>query len=174
MTKDNFPIFKGRAEVVIRDVPFWAIPFQRFGLFKKAGKIVSRKIYKNVFVNAGKASLLNGLGGANSGYITWLSVGNGNTVGTPPAATDTQLLAEIYRNEIGVANVVGLTLTISTFFPTAAGGGPPAGAYTELGFFGDATASVTPNSGTMFTHLAITETIASGQSVTINYDIIAL
>lgn len=167
MNKDNFPQFKPqKITITKRQVPKLARFFQRFGLFKKAGRVISQNEYQvNVFCNSGRTSLLERMSGDTKGEVTYLALGD--DTGTP-AVGDTALGNELYRHGVTSRSVTGLTLYTSTFIPSTEGNH----AYKEMGLYGD-DAGAGADSGTLFTHLVIDETKSAGQSVTIDYDIVA-
>ena len=166
--RDKLSSFKGKATFTKRCVPVWARFFQRFGLFKKVGEIISVNSYSNVFCNAGKYTILERMGGtdAKTGIITYLALGSGTTT---PANTDTKLETETYRHPTTTGNRTELVVCISTFIPTDEANDT----HKEMGLFGD-DASDTADSGTLYTHVAIDETKSSGESITINYDLESL
>lgn len=165
MKKEKFVKFKGRITITKRKVPFWLSLFQRFGLFRKAGKIVSIKEYKNIFTTVGKYSLLDRMKGDTKGEITYLALGDGLVA---PAVGDTTLGNELFRKLITQRTRTLLVFYTSTFLMTTEGNYT----YKEAGLFGDA-ATATTNSGTLFTRLAIDEVKTSGESLTIDYNIVA-
>ena len=163
--QDNFPKYKAKISIIKREVPFYARFFQKFGLFKEVGKIISENQYTNLFIDAGKLSILSRMTGEDKGEITYLALGDGDTT---PAGDDTILESELYRKIITDRSASVLTFYSSTFIPSTEGNN----SYKEMGLFGD-DASAASDSGTMFTHLLVDETKSSGQSLTINYSIIA-
>lgn len=165
--KDNFPQFKpSKIKITIRKVPFWARSFQKFKLFKKAGKIIREKYYaKNVFCDAGRLALLKGMAGEADGEVTYLALGDSTAT---PDKLDVKLGNELYRRLITLKQASVLTFSSSTFIPSNEG----SYAYKEIGLFGGSATTV-KDSGSLFTHLAINETKSSSESMTIDYDIIA-
>jgi len=160
---DSLPKYKGRLKIVKRRVPRWARPFQRFGLFKKIGDIISVREYKNVFVNSGRQSIMDRFTGANTGEITYLELGNGTAT---PSVTDTSLGNGLYRKKITSRKREGLKFYSSTFIPSTEGNYT----YKEIGLFGD-DATSTLGSGTLYTRALINETKTAAESLTIDYDI---
>jgi len=166
--EDKIPQFKPiLIRVTHRKVPFLAIPFQKLGLLKKVGRIIKVNEYSaNVFCNSGRLSLLERMAGdSDKGGVTYLALGDGETA---PVVTDTALENELYRKQITKKSAAVLTLSTSTFIPSTEGNHT----YKEMGLYGD-DASATPDSGTLFTRLAIDETKSYGTSMTIDYDIVA-
>lgn len=167
MYQESFPMFKPcLIRFTYRQVPTWARWFQKFGLFQKVGKIVKIKEYKtNVFCNAGKSSLIKRMAGQTKGEVTYLALGDSTT---PPAVDDTALGNELFRKAMTQRWANALTLYTKTFITSLEGNY----AYKEMGMFGD-DATATPDSGTLFTHIAINETKTYGQSATIEYNVVA-
>ena len=163
--KDNFPKLNTKITITKRQVPRWAGFFQKFGLFKTVGKIISKNEYKNIFCDSGRNSLLNRMAGESKGEITYLALGDDNTA---VKITDTALGNELYRKAVTSSSASGLTFSSSTFIPSTEGNH----AYKEMGLYGD-DASAALESGTLFTHLLINETKSAGQSVTIDYDVVS-
>jgi len=150
--KDSFPKLKGIITITKRE--------------DKTGKVLSIHKYRNVFCDSGKLSILRALAGDNTkGVITYLALGDSTTA---PAKTDVKLGNELYRHGVTLREASGLTFSSSTFIPSTEGNGT----YKEMGLFGD-DATGTKDSGTLFTHLAINETKSSGESMTVDYDIVA-
>ena len=166
--QDTFPQFKSLLiKFTYRKVPFWARLFQKLGLFLRVGKIVKISEYKtNVFVNTGKTSLLKRMAGLNYGEITYLALGD-NTAA--PSASDTKLGNELFRKAVTQKSAGGLTFYSKTFISSTEGNYT----YKEAGLFGD-DATGTKDSGTLFTRIAIDETKTSGQSATVEYNVIAV
>lgn len=164
---EQFPSFKPlKITFTKRQVPSWASFFQCFGLFKKVGRIISQNEYViNVFCNSGRTSLLERMAGETKGELTYLALGDDTTI---PVTTDVALGNELFRKAIASSSASGLTLSTSTFITSTEGNHT----YKEMGLYGD-DAGAGADSGTLFTHLTIDETKASGQSVTIDYDIVA-
>lgn len=164
---DQFPQFKPlKITFTKRQVPLWARFFQYFGLFKKVGRIINKNEYAiNVFCNSGRTSLLERMAGENKGELTYLALGDNATT---PVNTDIALGNELFRKAITSSSASGLTLSTSTFITSTEGNH----AYKEMGLYGD-DAGAAADSGTLFTHLTINETKSSGQSVTIDYDLVS-
>lgn len=132
----------------------------------KTGKLKSQDLVKNTFVTVGKNSIadaLRGTIGSNKGIITWCAVG---TNATAPDVADTTLGTELFRKLVSVRSVAANVATFQTYFTTAEANG----SLREAGLFGD-DASVTPNSGTLFSMLAINRTKSSSDTLTLTWSI---
>lgn len=102
----------------------------------------------NVICNAGHEVLNQILAGtyAGAGAINYMCLGTG--VAPVPAATDTTLAVEAYRNETASASVSGAELTMLALFTES----EVEGTFTEFGNVIDGTATV--DTGALFTHHA--------------------
>lgn len=132
----------------------------------KRGRIKSIDRIDNTFVTAGKnaiAAALMGTTSNNKGIITYCAVGTNTTA---PALGNTHLGTEIFRKLVSVRSVSGNVATFQTFFTTSEANGT----LREAGLFGD-DASSTPDTGTLFSHLAINRVKSSSDTLTLNWDI---
>ena len=128
----------------------------------KTGKI--KRVYKkkfNLIVTVGRSVLAQRLANVTtySGVINYGALG---TSQTPPANSDTQLGAEVYRKTVASATYSNNIAYIS-FFYTAA---ETSGNYKEFGTFIDG--SATPNSGKLFTHVAVDWTKTTSETLTVD------
>lgn len=132
----------------------------------KTGRIKSVDYIKNTFVTAGKNSIAAALMGTtsnNQGIITYCAVGTNTTA---PALANTHLGTEIFRKLVSVRSVSGKVATFQTFFTTSEANGT----LREAGLFGD-DASATPDTGTLFSHLAINRVKSASDTLTMSWDI---
>lgn len=132
----------------------------------KTGKIKDVDFVHNTFVTVGKNSIAAALMGTttnNQGIITYCAVGTSVIAAT---LADTKLTSEIFRKLVSVRSVSGKVATFQTFFTTAEANGT----LREAGLFGDG-ASVTTDSGTLFSKLAINRVKSSSDTLTMSWDI---
>lgn len=130
------------------------------------GKVKDVTFIKNTFVTSGKNAIADALRGTTSnskGIITYCAVG---TSAVAPTLADTHLGVEIFRKLISVRSVSGKVATFQTFFTTAEANGT----LREAGLFGD-DATSTPDSGTLFSKLAINRVKSSSDTLTMSWDI---
>lgn len=134
--------------------------------------------FHNVACNAGRTQILNYIGNnIASGNIASFpgcnvfAVGNGNFGSTPPASTDTQLLAEQFRKQVSSGGTYGNGVsgnsvdTTCTFATTEANF-----TYTEAGIFAvTGTLPGSTNAGTIFGHASYAYTKTSSISLTNDY-----
>lgn len=133
----------------------------------RTGAIVSDRAYRNVVPTVARAAIAAQLGasGTYPAKITYAAVGSS---GTAPAAGDTQLGTETYRKAVAGASNVSNVLTATAFFNESQANGTLA----EAGLFGDGSSSQatsTANSGILFSHVAISETKTSSETLTITW-----
>lgn len=132
----------------------------------KTGRLKWSREYHNLFVDAGKASVVEALRGNvdnNKGQITYCAVGSGTNA---PAAGDIKLQNETYRKAVSVRSSAVRTATFKTFFNQNEANGT----LRELGLFGDL-ATNTRDSGTLFARLNINRTKSSNDTLTITHSI---
>lgn len=104
-------------------------------------------ITHNIACNVGRTVALDFLAGNGTpSGITYFAVGTG--AGTP-AASDTQLSAEVFRKAVSTVTLSGNQVLFGTLFNTTDANDN----YTEAGLFGNG-ATATANSGTLFAHAA--------------------
>lgn len=132
----------------------------------KTGRIKEVTFVKNLITTAGKNSIAAALQGTtanNQGIITYCAVG---TDSTAPAASNTDLGAELFRKLISVRSVTNNAALFQTYFTTS----EAIGTLREAGLFGD-DASSTPGSGTLFAHVAINRTKTANDTLTLNWTV---
>jgi hypothetical protein len=132
----------------------------------ETGKIKSVDFVKNTFVTAGKnsiASALSGVTSNNQGIITYCAVGTNTTA---PTLADTHLGTELFRKLVSVRSVSGNVATFQTFFTISEANGT----LREAGLFGD-DASSTPDTGTLFSKLAINRVKSASDTLSFSWNI---
>ncbi|HYD35562.1 MAG TPA: hypothetical protein VD999_05820 [Vitreimonas sp.] len=127
-----------------------------------------KQVFKqhNVITSLAKTSIAMALRGDtsnNRGTITYCAVGT-NTVA--PTAADTQLGAELFRKQVSVRSNSANEAVFQTFFTTSEANGT----LREAGLFGY-DASATPNSGTLFSKIAINRVKTSNDTLTFRWTI---
>lgn len=148
--KDNVGKITGELTIEIRDA--------------KTGRLKSRDIIKNMFVNNGRNSLAKGLTGATGfGIITYCALGIGAATAL---ITDTALQNEIARKQISSSSYLLKVATFQTYFGISEANGT----LTEAGLFGD-DANSTPGSGTLFARTNINRTKTTNDTLTLSWSI---
>lgn len=132
------------------------------------GKITKQIKAHNLAVDAGLISLAARLSGVDTpankkGTITYCALGTGETA---PAASDTDLVTEIFRKQVSVRSSTLKVARFRTFFNTDEANG----SLKELGLFGD-DATVTADSGTLFCRLLINKTKTSSETLTLDWEV---
>jgi hypothetical protein len=130
------------------------------------GKIKDVTFIKNTFVTSGKNSIASRLSGTDTsgkGTITYCALG---TSSVAPTLADTHLGTEIFRKLISTRSVSGKVATYQTFFTISEANGT----LREAGLFGD-DASGTPDTGTLFSKLAINRVKSASDTLTLSWDI---
>jgi len=158
--------FKGKVKITKRKVSGLGKVFEKLGLLslaKRFSKVVSIREYNNLFLNAGRYSILDRMTGLDKGEITYLAIGDGTT---EPALTDTQLVNETFRKALTTKTREDFYFKSSTYLATTEANGN----IFELALYGD-DATITANSGTIYTRVKINESKTSGESLTIDYNI---
>lgn len=149
---DRF-IISGRIRLILTDV--------------KTGKTEISRWEKNLMPTAGRQAIGRRLGNialkANEGMVTYGAVGTGTTA---PVVGDTKLETEICRKLIASADYSSNVVTIRTFFATS----EAIGDLKEFGLIGEE-ASATPDTGTLFQHVAIDRTKTNTKTLTIESEI---
>jgi len=132
---------------------------------KRKGKVIDKREFHNIVVNAGLAEIVNLMIGSNTTYFNAVAVGTGTT---SPTASDTALGTEVMRvassNSAQTTNVAGDTAQfVATFNFTSSY------AITESGIFNSTTAS----SGTMLAKQVFGAlNVVSGDDITITWKIV--
>lgn len=142
----------GKCEVILRDA--------------KTGRIKSRKVFKNLVVDTGMASIAAALAGNvsnNNGQITYCAVGLGSA---SPSAGDTQLQTELYRKQVSVRSNTGKSAIFQTFFNRNEANG----SLEEAGLFGGLASNVA-NSGTLFCRLNMNRTKSASDTLTLRWTV---
>jgi len=121
--------------------------------------------YRNLIVNAGRASITNGLIGSTTAYPNYLELGTGTTAA---AATDTALGTPVMSTWKGIAAKTLYSTYIASFDTTYVTS-EANGTYSEIGIFAGATA--TANSGTLFARALVAITKTSSMTLTVNWRI---
>jgi hypothetical protein len=113
----------------------------------RLGELKTTDKHKNVICNAGFAKITEALGNneAKTIYINKMALGTGT--GTP-AATDTTLFTESYRNDTASGTDVSNVLYLTAYYTET----ECDGTYTEFGNFIGGTASA--DSGSLWSHIA--------------------
>ena len=133
----------------------------------RTGAILSDHTYRNVVPTVAHAAIAAQLGGVGTypAQITYAAVG---TSATAPAAGDTKLGTELYRKAIAGASNVSNVLTVDAFYDETEANDT----LNEAGIFGDGSASQatgTADSGILYSHVAISETKTSSETLTITW-----
>lgn len=165
--QDNIKI-KGEITFTKRRVIKILIPLERLGFYNfvnKMSPIISQNKYHNVVCTIGKDTIVNRWCGVitKTGILTYLALGT--NIGTPVAA-DVKLGTEVYRKLLTTRTKDGTVAKTSTYIPTNEGNYT----YKEVGLFGDSATGIV-DSGTLYTHAAISEEKTSGVSVTVDYSL---
>lgn len=122
----------------------------------------------NLAVDVGLASIASRLAGTDTpankkGTITYCAVGTGVVA---PDHADTTLGDEIFRKQVSVRSYTDNVARFRTFFNTSEANDT----LKECGLFGDS-ASVTPDSGTLFCRLAINKVKTSSETLTLDWEV---
>jgi hypothetical protein len=131
------------------------------------GEIVLRtKWNHNIIPNVGLTAMLQLATGAVTTGITYGAVGDGTST---PAATDTAMGNETARKTVATKTVTDQTMNIEFFFEADEANG----SITQVALFGGASASATPDSGTMYEYanLAFAITKTDQQVLTVECEI---
>lgn len=129
------------------------------------GAVVSDHTYHNVVPTVARAAIAAQLAedGTYPARITYAAVG---TDATAPDVTDTTLGTEFYRKTIAGASNASNILTVDAFFDETEGNAT----LNEAGLFGDGSASqatATADTGILYSHVAISETKTSAETLTL-------
>lgn len=130
----------------------------------KTGRLKSSHLYKNLVVDAAKASIADALRGNQTGgvgEITHCAVGTSTTA---PAAGDVALVAEIARKLVSIRSAAGAVATFKTFFNQSEANG----VLKEAALFGGLATS-TPDSGTLFCRTNINRTKTTSDTLTLTW-----
>jgi len=150
MNKEDLKI-KGHLKMTFRDA--------------KTGKIKRVSEYDNLIVTVGRTMIADNLTNAspdNTMVINYVALGTDDTA---PSAGDTTLGAESYRNTIASETNSNNIAYFTGFFSAVECNGT----YKEAGLFADATGVA--DSGILFSFVAIDETKAVTETLTIDWTI---
>lgn len=124
------------------------------------GKVISKKVYKNLLANAGMSEICKILGNLKSSNgINYGALGIGTST---PLASDTKLEDEGFRKEFGASSNDGNEIVISFYFNKT----EAIGSWTEYGTFVNGNSSA--DSGYLFSHMLIDITKDSSNGLIIN------
>jgi len=123
----------------------------------ETGGLLRKETVRNLVVAAGKNLIRDLLGGATAAYPTHFAVG---TSSTAPAAGDTTLGVEVFRDQITQRVYSAAQLTVKFYLPTGYANG-----YTlaEAGIFNAA------SGGTMLSRTVYLPAIVKTSSITVTY-----
>lgn len=133
----------------------------------ETNEIVSDETIRNLITTRGLRYVAQQLAGVNTSelQIKHLVVG---TSSTTPLVSDTKLGFESARETVSSANESGAVANISAFFAS----GDFVGTAREFGAYGDGgdtTSTAAKDSGMLFSHVATTTTVSTGQTLTLTY-----
>jgi len=123
----------------------------------------------NVFCNVGKNAIADQLANQDSSTLSITYVATGTGAGTP-SASNVKLFTELARNTNASNTTANNVATIKGYFNS----GESNGVLTEMGAFGDgsaSTASASADSGIMFSHVSIDITKTSSEDLTCQFTI---
>lgn len=133
----------------------------------REGKLVVET--HNMIMSAGRTQILSFIGasGSTTAFSQYYAVGTGAIYTISPS--DSSLAGELFRAIPAAFSVVGNAVTISTPFSTSQANGT----YTNAGLFGS-TATSTPGSGVLMTHLLYSYVKTSAVAIANDYTVTAL
>lgn len=149
MKKEELVKLKGHFKFTIRDA--------------KTKKIKRIYEYDNVICTVAKTMIANNLTATsptNAPRINYVALGTGTTT---PAASDTILETEVYRNAVASQTNSNNIAYITGFFTAT----EDSGTYRECGLFSDGSASA--DSGILVSHVAINVTKSLTETLTIDW-----
>lgn len=126
------------------------------------GALVEKRYAKNLIVNVGKAMIGDLLIGDETIGLGFIGIGTDNTT---PAVGDTTLGTEVSRKAFALMERTGSVVSLSAFFPAA----DCTYHFYEVGIFGGTGASLTLDSGKLFSHY-LQEYDNSGGTYDITFD----
>jgi hypothetical protein len=126
----------------------------------KTGKIKRIYKHKNLVATVGRSVLAQRLANITT-YTGIVNYGALGTSTTPPSNADTQLGAEVYRKAVGSNSAINNIATITFFYNTT----ETSGNYKEFATFIDGVS--TPNSGQLFSHVAVDWTKTTSETLTV-------
>lgn len=121
---------------------------------------------KNMLMNAGRTQILTFMGQltAPASFSQFYAVGTGTIYAVQPS--DILLASELFRLAPTSFSIVGNAVTVSTLFSTSQGNGT----WSNAGLFG-VTATSTPASGVLMTHILCNFTKTSASAITSDYQL---
>lgn len=130
-----------------------------------AGNTVSNKIYRNLLPTVGRTAMAAQFADneTHAMRVTHIAVGSDTTT---PVNADTTLGTETARKAIGSNTNVANESSVAAFFAA----GEATGTHREFGAFGDGsatTASLTSDSGILYSHVATNTTIGASETLTL-------
>ena len=122
---------------------------------------------QNMLMNAGRTQILTFMGQSSppASFSQQYAVGTGAIYSVQPS--DTLLASELFRLGPASFSIVGNAVTVSTVFSTSQGNGT----WSNAGLFG-VSASSTPNSGILMTHILCSYIKTSASAITSDYQMI--
>lgn len=134
---------------------------------KATGETVSSNVYKNLIPTVGRTAMaVQHAGNATADMkLTHIAVGDDATA---PANSDTKLGNETARKALGSATNIANESSVAAFFAA----GEATGTHREFGAFGDGnttTASLTSDSGILYSHVTANVSVASNETLTLTY-----
>lgn len=128
----------------------------------KTGRVTRRATYRNVVCANGKSYIASWLNGEIGTMPTvYGAVGTGASPN--PQSTDTQLVTELSRAVLASNQRTGNQVVMDFFWTTATGNG----VLTEAGVF--LGGSATANSGSLLSHVLISENKTSAETLTVEF-----
>lgn len=121
--------------------------------------------YRNLVLNAGRASITNGLIGSTTAYPNYLELGTGTTA---VAVTQTALVTPTTSTWKAIASKTLYSTYIASFDTTYVTS-EANGTFSEIGIFAGATA--TAGTGTLFARALVAITKSSSMTLTVNWRI---
>lgn len=132
----------------------------------KTNEITRVQKYHNLIPTVGRENIAKGLSGGFSaeeeGEINYTSLGTGTTA---PANGDTTLETEVYRKAIASATYANNILYATAFYTAT----EITGTFKEAGLH--INGSATPDSGVLFSRVAIDITKTSSETLTVDYEV---
>ena len=138
----------------------------RIAVWNPDGSLAEEQIIENLIVTAGKTAIANqfvsGSPSPDPLRVNYIALGSGTNA---PAAGDTTLQTEVYRNATASGWNVSNASTLTGFYSAT----ETSGTYREAGLFIAGTASA--NTGTLLSRVAINITKSAIQTLTIEWQV---
>lgn len=147
----------------IKRLKFAGLPFMH--LARKLNEICRTEtfVYENIIPTVGRAMIANNLTNASPTNVMRIKHCALGTSGTAVSNSDTQLGTETYRNAIAsITNASNVGYATGFFTATEV-----TGTFAECGIFSDSTGTV--NSGVLLSHVLISITKTSSQTLTLDW-----